>query len=259
MNEEAVIVFPIRFETTIDDAPKEPKNKEITMDDLFEILGGMDEKDKHKKVEEKKDEEKIEKKVEEKKDDDAPKEPKNKEITMDKLREILREMDERDGKKIDDKTGKIELEKLNEFIKTTDRDGLQTLSKFAKNPSSLVENELLGVLGKAGIQGAVAASVIALIISSPEIIRSIVQALAVKGGPLNQDFHRFFEEEMQRGIDRDQQYRRAVGLDVIITTENRGYILQDPGFVHNSLVDIDSTRTSRLSNKDTQYGYVNNL
>jgi len=151
------------------------------------------------------------------------------------------------------------LEALNDFIKTTDKQGLQTLSKFAKNPSGAVEGELLGILGKAGIHGVLAATIIGVIIATPEIIRTIVKALAVKGGPLNQDFHRFFEDEGQIGLARDLQYRRSVGLDVVITSDNRGFILEDPGFVGNNLVDVDQTRSIRTSDKATQYGYVNGM
>lgn len=151
------------------------------------------------------------------------------------------------------------VEALNDFLKTTDRQGLQTLSKFAKNPGGAVENELLGVLGKAGIQGALAATIIGLIISTPEIIMSLTKALAVKGGPLNQDFHRFFEDESQVGFQRELQYRRAVGLDVVITNDTRGFLLSDPGFVHNSLVDVEESRALRTSTKETKYGYTNGM
>lgn len=151
------------------------------------------------------------------------------------------------------------VEKLTEFIQNTDRKGLQTLSSFARNPTDAVQGQLLSVLGRAGIHGALALAVIAAITASPEILRTIVKQLSVKGGPLNQDFHRFLEEEFQRGIDREAQYRRATGLDVIITTEDRGFILSDPAFVNNSLVDIDKTRIARLTIDDTQFGYTHGL
>lgn len=150
-------------------------------------------------------------------------------------------------------------EKLKEFIETTDKQGLQTLSRFAKNPTGLVQNELLGVLGKAGIHGAIATAIIAAIIASPEIIMTLTRAMAVKGGPWNQDFHRFFEEEGQQGISRDLQYRRAAGFDVIITNEDRGFLLQEPYSVGNSLIDIDITRTKRLSTNNTRYGYIGGM
>ena len=153
-------------------------------------------------------------------------------------------------------TDKKAIEALTEFIETTDREGLRTLSAFAKNPQGLVENEFMSILGKAGVHGALAAAIISLIISTPEIIRTIVKALSVKGGWLNQDFHREFANEVQLGISRDLQYRRAAGLDVIITNHDRGFLLQDPEFVDNNLVDVDTTRSIRTNSNNTQYGYM---
>ena len=150
-------------------------------------------------------------------------------------------------------------ERLEEFIKTTDREGMKNLSSFAKNPSSMVQGQLMKVLGRAGVHGAIAVAIIAIIISTPEIISTIVSALAVKGAPLNQDFHLFFEEQQQLGLERDLQFRYATGLDIIITNYQRGYLLTDPGFVGNNLVDIEISRSFRLTTPDTQYGYVRSL
>lgn len=151
------------------------------------------------------------------------------------------------------------LEGLKDFLENTDKQGMQTLSKFAKNPQGAVQNELLGLLGKAGIHGAIAVAIISLIVASPELVKTIVNALAIKGGPLNQDFHRFFEDEGQLGFSRELQYRLATGLDVVITNDQRGFLLTDPGFVSNSLVDVDSTRAIRNSSQQNKYGYVTGM
>ena len=150
-------------------------------------------------------------------------------------------------------------ERLEEFIRNTDKNGMKVLSSFAKNPTAMVEGQLMKALAKAGIYGLIAAAIIALVLAAPDLIKTITNALAVKGGPLNQDFHRFFDEETERGIARDIQYRYAVGLDVIITNYERKYILTDPNFVTSNLVDIDTTRMVRLTTQDIQYGYVSTL
>ena len=166
-----------------------------------------------------------------------------------------------EGGSVTDETGvdSETVEALTDFIKTTDKKGLQTLSKFAKNPSGLVQNELLGILGKAGVHGALAVAIITAIIAAPELIRTIVKAMSVKGGSLNQDFHRFFEDEAILGFDRELQYRRFSGLDVVITNDNRQLLLIDPGFVSNNLVDVERTRAIRNSSNSTQYGYVTGM
>ena len=136
---------------------------------------------------------------------------------------------------------------------------MKVLSSFAKNPTAMVEGQLMKALAKAGIYGLIAAAIIALVLSAPDLIKTIVEAISVKGGPLNQDFHRFFEEETERGITRKIQYGYATGLEVIITNQERKYILSDPNFVTSNLVDIDTTRTVRLTTQDIQYGYVSTL
>jgi hypothetical protein len=166
---------------------------------------------------------------------------------------LLADKDKTKEESIDDEAA---AERLEEFIKETDAKGMKTLSNFAKNPSGMVEKQMLGALAKAGIYGAIAAAVIALVLSAPELISTIVLALSVKGGPLNQDFHLFLDEQGQLGLDRSIQYRYATGLDVIITNYDRGYLITDPGFTTNNLVSIDSTRIQRLTNNDVAYGYV---
>ncbi len=174
---------------------------------------------------------------------------------------VAGETEGKEGASVAEETGvdSETVEALTDFIKTTDKQGLQTLSKFAKNPTGLVQNELLGILGKAGIHGALAVAIIGAILASPEIIRAIVKALAVKGAALNQDFHRFFDEEAQLGFARELQYRRSTGLDVVITNDNRSLILIDPGFVTNNLVDVEMTRAIRNNSNTTQYGYTTGM
>lgn len=151
------------------------------------------------------------------------------------------------------------LKDFENFASELDTQGLKNLKAMTKSPGKLVENKLLSMLGRAGIHGAIAVAIIALVVESPEIIKAIVEALGVKGGPLNQDYTRQLDEDLQVGIDKDLQFRRAIGIDVIITTQDTKYIITDPGFVTNSLVDIETTRSIRINSNETQYGYVNGL
>lgn len=151
------------------------------------------------------------------------------------------------------------LKDFEKFASELDTQGLKNLKSLTANPGALVQNKLLSMLGRAGIYGAVAVAIITLIVESPEVIKAVVEALGVKGGPLNQDYTRRLDEDFQVGIDKDLQFRRAIGIDVIITTEDTKYIITDPGFVTNSLVDIETTRSIRINSNETQYGYVNGL
>jgi hypothetical protein len=147
------------------------------------------------------------------------------------------------------------VEKFDNFLGGLDRNGIQNLKSFATNPQGTIENQLLSALGTAGVYGALAVTIISLVISSPEVFKAIVKFLGQKGGPLNQDYRRDFDGEVQLGIDRDLQFRRAAGLDVIITNQDRNFILDDPSFVNNSLVHVEVTRYDRISNNERQWGY----
>ena len=151
------------------------------------------------------------------------------------------------------------LKEFENFASELDTQGLKNLKAITSNPGALVQNKLLSMLGRAGIHGAIAVAIITLIIESPEIIKAVVEALGVKGGPLNQDYTRKLDEDFQVGIDKDLQFRRAAGFDIIITTSDAKYIITDPAFVNNSLVDIETTRSIRINSNETQYGYVNGL
>ena len=151
------------------------------------------------------------------------------------------------------------MQEFENFASSLDSQGLKNLKSLVTNPGATVENKLLGLLGRAGIHGAVAVANITLVIQSPEVIKAVIETLGQKGGPLNQDYTRKIDEEIQVGIDKDLQFRRAAGLDVIITTEDTKYIISDPGFVNNSLVDIERTRSIRINSNETQYGYANGL
>ena len=133
--------------------------------------------------------------------------------------------------------------------------GAKNVESLATNPEALIGGNLKRLLPAAGIIGIIALA----LLEAPNFMKSIVKALAVKGGPLNQDFHRFIADEVQLGINRDLQWRRSRGLDVIITTDHRDYILSDPAFISNSLVDGDPTRSERLNSNETKLGYGNGL
>ena len=131
----------------------------------------------------------------------------------------------------------------------------KNLKSLASNPKGFIQGGIANVLAVAGPYGLLASLIVGMVLESPKFIK----ALAVKGGPLNQDFDRKIAEEVQLGIERNEQWRRARGLDIVITTENRNYIIGDPAFWGNSSVDNEATRVNRLSSNETKYGYSNGL
>lgn len=145
-----------------------------------------------------------------------------------------------------------------QFVGDLNTQGIRNLRSAAVNPAQFAQGGLMQLLQQSS-KGIAIAAIITAIIQAPEMVEAITKALAQKGSIWNQDYHRRFLEELQTGIDRDLQYRRAIGLDVVITSDNPGYLLKDPAFITNSLVGIDDTGILRLTDKDTQYGYVTGL
>lgn len=148
---------------------------------------------------------------------------------------------------------------IDDLISKLDAKGTAELKALVTNPKAMIQKNTLGMLrsaiGKAGIAGAI----IAIVLSAPEIFIKLVELLGQRGGPLNQDYTRELANDVQLGIDKDLQFRRAIGIDVVITSEDTKYIISDPAFVNNSLVDVDKTRSIRLNSNESQYGYVSGL
>jgi len=146
---------------------------------------------------------------------------------------------------------------MKEFVNTLDSKGIKTLSNFAKKPEQFVGTKLLGIIGRAGPQGALVAAIITAILASPILYREIIQVLGVKGGTLNQDF-RFSQEEFYNlQFDRMIQFKRLTGDDPVITLDFSGFRPPtDPDFKGNSLIDIPESRTARISLQQSAYEYV---
>lgn len=151
------------------------------------------------------------------------------------------------------------VQELEDLVSKLDAKGTAELRALVTNPKAMIQKNtmsmLKGAIGKAGIAGAI----IAIVLAAPEIFVKLVELLGQRGGPLNQDYSRELANDVQLGIDKDLQFRRAIGMDVIITSEDRNYIISDPAFVTNSLVDVDKTRSIRLNSNESQYGYVSGL
>ena len=87
-----------------------------------------------------------------------------------------------------------EIKKMQSMVKDVDSKGISNIKNLAKSPESFMENTMMRALSRAGPHGALAATIIATIAGTPEMVRAVVEALGVKGGPLNQDFA-FTEDE----------------------------------------------------------------
>jgi len=148
---------------------------------------------------------------------------------------------------------------ITQSLKDVDSKGMSNITSMAKNPAGFVENQFISILGRAGPYGALAAALIATALATPELVKAIVEAFAVKGGPLNQDFRYSQEEFLNQQFDRITQFKRLTGDDPVITVNTIGFVVGDPDFKGNSLVDANVARSGRVGLRDSSYGYLHGI
>jgi len=138
--------------------------------------------------------------------------------------------------------------------------GIKNVTNFAKNPEGFSSNMFMKILSKGGPYGAVAGAIITAILASPVLFKVLVEAFAVKGGPLNQDYRYSVEEQENQLYDRHTLFRRLTGDDPIITFNTLGFVTpSDPDFGGNSLVTANISRTGRVGLQNSSFGYIHGV
>jgi len=148
------------------------------------------------------------------------------------------------------------LKNITQSLKDVSSKGMSNITSMAKNPAGFIEGQFLSILGKAGPYGAIAVALIAAALAAPELVKALVEAFAVKGGPLNQDFRYSQEEFLSQQFDRITQFKRLTGDDPVITVNTVGFVVGDPDFKGNSLVDANVARAGRVALRGSSYGYL---
>jgi len=148
------------------------------------------------------------------------------------------------------------LEELTKMVKDVDSTGMSNIKSMAKNPEGFMQNTFMRVLSRAGPYGALAAAIIAVIAATPDMVKAVVEALGVKGAPLNQDYAFTEPEQLNLDFSRIVQFRRITGDDPVITLQTKGFVVGDPDFVDNSLLAIETGRMGRVDLQQGSLGYV---
>lgn len=137
-----------------------------------------------------------------------------------------------------------------------DSQGLGTLSKIASNPGGTIADELTKVLAGIGPEGIALVSALGVVIASPEIVSSILNALSVPGGPLNRDWKRNISTEVDAGLSRQLVRQREVGIDQVIISQQKGYVVNNTDWNYNSYFNITAARISRIGLNDRASGVL---
>ena len=151
------------------------------------------------------------------------------------------------------------LKEITSLVKDVDSKGVGNLKQMASNTQNFMENTIMSTLARAGPQGALVAAIISAIAGTPAMVDAVVEALGVKGAPLNQDFRYSQEEQYNQQFDRHVQFRRLTGDDPVITVTTKGFVAGDPDFVGNSLVDLPTGRTARINLRQSSLEYIHGI
>lgn len=134
--------------------------------------------------------------------------------------------------------------------------GLWFIETAVENPYRTGGKFILNMLHGAGPYGQAIAGAIATIISAHPVIIQIIQSLGAKGGPLNQDWKRVIQEEVNGMLTLEEQWRRDRGLDWFIVSENMGYRPIDETAVYNNKLHRDELRLNKLTQEEKVRVYV---
>ena len=130
-------------------------------------------------------------------------------------------------KEIGEISGKITPEKSNKILKNATTDVVQekvgkiqtqmgNMTNFMKNPTGFIMGSMANAIPVLG-------SLLALALALPEIIDAIGNMLFGAGGPFDRRFRRLVQKEYTAFLTREEQKRRALGLDPLIFTFNNGF------------------------------------
>ena len=148
------------------------------------------------------------------------------------------------------------VEKAIDLVRDMDHKGIANVRSLASSPQSFVANGLVRALSAAGAPGVLVAAIITAIAGAPEMVKTVVSALGVKGAILNQDYKYSLEGQENLHFDRVTQFRKLTGDDAVITSRDRGFVVGDADFVLNSLVDVSTGRVGRINLRQTSLGYA---
>ena len=125
-------------------------------------------------------------------------------------------------------------------------DKIQQGADAITKPDVLVGGTFLKMLGKAGPYGAAVTAALISLVSAPDTVREIVRAMGVKGGPLNEDWHREIESELTGIFSFEQQKSRVIGKDSFVVSQGSGYRPIEGTDIYVSLLDRDEDRLARI-------------
>lgn len=123
------------------------------------------------------------------------------------------------------------------------------------SPQGAAGEQVLSLLTRGGPYGAAIAAAIGAIVAAPEVAKQLIQTLSQKGLPLNRDWHRSIEDEVNALFDVEEKKRRLIGLDSFVVTQQNAYRPSD-GATSHSLENRDEIIISKIGQAEKAVGVV---
>ena len=118
-------------------------------------------------------------------------------------------------------------------------------SQVLANPQGFVGGELLkGIKGLGAYGGPISAAIVA-ILTAPEVAAQIIKILSQKGLPLNRDWKRIIEDEVNGLFNIEEKKKRLLGIDSFIVTQTDRFQPQSGSTTYNSLENRDEVIISK--------------
>ena len=125
-----------------------------------------------------------------------------------------------------------------------------------QNPEGMVGDTMLKMLGGSGPYGPAIIAAIGAIVTSAEVAKQLIRTLSEKGLPLNRDWERIIEDEMNSLFSIEEKKKRLLGLDGFVVTQTDRFQPDSGSTTYNSLENRDEVTISKISAGEKSVGVV---
>ena len=129
-------------------------------------------------------------------------------------------------------------------------------SSVLANPQEFVGTNILKILGGTGPYGAFVVSAITAIATAPAVAVEIIKLLSEKGLPLNRDWVRLIEDEVNGLFSVEEKKRRLLGIDSYIVTQTDRYQPDSGSSTSNSYENRDEIIISKFGQAEKAVGII---
>ena len=168
------------------------------------------------------------------------------------------------AEKFNDQISRLEKQIKNNTVSSEAIEGIikNHMSAFVKgssvlsNPQEFVGTNILKTLGGAGPYGAFVVSAITAIVTAPAVAAEIIKLLSEKGLPLNRDWVRLIEDEVNGLFNVEEKKRRLLGIDSYIVTQTDRYQPDSGSSTSNSYENRDEIIISKFGQAERAVGII---